>query len=159
MIDDDVDDSIGDTITVSTAHPVRRDQAKFTPARSSSLSSPPCATDANQRHRASKIIKLKHPTRHSLPTGHAQAPKRKGGWNISMRLSPTLSALLGEETMTRPQITKHIWMYIKVHKLQDPADRCVIRCDEKLKEVSGVESFTKSELQKIINQHVVKEEK
>jgi chromatin remodeling complex protein RSC6 len=36
------------------------------------------------------------------------------------------------EKLSRPQVVKKIWAYIKELDLQDPADKRQIRCDEKL---------------------------
>lgn len=34
--------------------------------------------------------------------------------------------------LSRPQVVKKIWKYIKERDLQDPADKRQIRCDEKM---------------------------
>jgi upstream activation factor subunit UAF30 len=60
------------------------------------------------------------------------------GFNKPLRLSASLSNLLGEAELSRPQIVKHMWNYIKENSLQDPADRRNIICDDRLREVFGV---------------------
>ena len=34
--------------------------------------------------------------------------------------------------LSRPQVVKKLWEYIKARDLQDPSDKRQIRCDEKL---------------------------
>ncbi|CAI9764424.1 unnamed protein product [Fraxinus pennsylvanica] len=54
------------------------------------------------------------------------------------RVSPEMQAFLGGVTeIPRTQALKEIWAYIKQHDLQDPADKKVIICDEKLKQIFG----------------------
>ncbi|XP_057788170.1 protein TRI1-like [Salvia miltiorrhiza] len=54
------------------------------------------------------------------------------------RVSPDMQAFLGGATeIPRTQVLKEIWAYIKQHNLQDPADKKVIVCDEKLKKIFG----------------------
>ncbi|CAA3013042.1 upstream activation factor subunit spp27-like [Olea europaea subsp. europaea] len=49
------------------------------------------------------------------------------------RVSPEMQAFLGGVTeIPHTQALKEIWAYIKKHNLQDPADKKVIICDEKL---------------------------
>ncbi|KAL3814293.1 hypothetical protein ACJIZ3_015561 [Penstemon smallii] len=54
------------------------------------------------------------------------------------RVSPEMQAFLGGvPEIARTQALKEIWAYIKQHSLQDPADKKVIVCDEKLKKIFG----------------------
>ncbi|GFP82181.1 protein tri1 [Phtheirospermum japonicum] len=54
------------------------------------------------------------------------------------RVSPEMQAFLGGlSEIPRTQALKEIWAYIKEHSLQDPADKKVIVCDEKLKKIFG----------------------
>ncbi len=51
--------------------------------------------------------------------------------------------------LSRPQVVKKIWEYIKERDLQDPADKRQIRCDEKLQSVfktDKVHMFTMNKL-------------
>jgi upstream activation factor subunit UAF30 len=51
--------------------------------------------------------------------------------------SDSLSTLVGEARLSRPQTVKRIWDYVKERDLQDPADKRYIVCegDDKLKAV------------------------
>ncbi|KAL3730349.1 hypothetical protein ACJRO7_027370 [Eucalyptus globulus] len=50
-------------------------------------------------------------------------------------VSPEMQALVGVPEIPRTQALKLIWAYIKEHNLQDPENKKVIMCDEKLKKI------------------------
>ncbi|XP_031261171.1 upstream activation factor subunit UAF30-like [Pistacia vera] len=52
-------------------------------------------------------------------------------------VSPEMQALVGVPEIPRTQALKQIWAYIKEHNLQDPENKKVIVCDEKLKKIFG----------------------
>ena len=54
-----------------------------------------------------------------------------------MQLSPELSAIVGEKELSRGQVTKKVWEYIKAHDLQDPKNKRLIVPDAKLAKVFG----------------------
>ncbi|KAK3303078.1 SWIB/MDM2 domain-containing protein [Chaetomium strumarium] len=70
-------------------------------------------------------------------SGTGDKPKRKagGGFQKPFNLSYPLQELTGETQLSRPQVVKKIWAYIKGNSLQDPNDRRQILCDEKLQAV------------------------
>lgn len=49
--------------------------------------------------------------------------------------SDSLAELVGSHSLSRPQVVKHIWAYVKERNLQDSNDRRYILCDDKLREV------------------------
>ena len=49
--------------------------------------------------------------------------------------SKELAAIVGKKEMTRPEVTKAIWVYIKEHDCQDPKNKRIIVPDEKLKKI------------------------
>ncbi|XVE93470.1 hypothetical protein REPUB_Repub01dG0195700 [Reevesia pubescens] len=53
------------------------------------------------------------------------------------RVSPEMQALVGVPEIPRTQALKLIWAYIKEHSLQDPENKKIIICDEKLKKIFG----------------------
>ncbi|CAN6608810.1 protein Tri1p [Trichomonascus vanleenenianus] len=88
----------------------------------------------------------KRQTRTPDDSGDAAKKKRKaptGGFNKPLRLSPELVDLVGEPILSRPQVVKRLWVYIKEHKLQNPADGREILCDERMQKIFGakVSSF------------------
>ncbi|KAM7264327.1 hypothetical protein ACFE04_002010 [Oxalis oulophora] len=50
-------------------------------------------------------------------------------------ISPEMQELVGMSEIPRTQALKHIWAYIKENNLQDPQNKKVIICDEKLKKI------------------------
>ncbi|KAM0209535.1 hypothetical protein ACHAQD_011121 [Fusarium lateritium] len=63
--------------------------------------------------------------------------KRKagGGFQKPFNLSETLSELVGETQLSRPQVVKKLWEHIKANDLQDPKDKRQIICDDKMQAV------------------------
>lgn len=55
----------------------------------------------------------------------------------SYPLSPTLAAIVGAGQMTRGDVTKKIWDYIKSHHLQDESNKRLIKPDDALSKVFG----------------------
>jgi len=58
-------------------------------------------------------------------------------FKIKLKPDAVLAAVVGAAADTRPQLTKKIWVYIKKHNLQDPANGQYILPDAKLKELFG----------------------
>ena len=76
----------------------------------------------------------------------AQKPKK---------LSTALSSVCGgRKQMVRQEAVRAIWIYIKKHKLQDPNQRTIIVCDEKLKAVTKKKRVTCSEVLTCLGQHM-----
>ncbi|KAE8441160.1 hypothetical protein EG329_005816 [Mollisiaceae sp. DMI_Dod_QoI] len=64
--------------------------------------------------------------------GEVKEKVKKGGFHKQYHLSAPLADLVGEATLSRPQVVKKIWEYIKGRDLQDPNDKRQILCDEKM---------------------------
>ena len=60
--------------------------------------------------------------------------------------------------MSRPQIVKQLWVYIKGNDLQDPRDKRKIKCDAKLKDVFKSASVTMFSMNALIGRHLYEEE-
>ncbi|PIA33052.1 hypothetical protein AQUCO_04200064v1 [Aquilegia coerulea] len=72
-------------------------------------------------------------------------------------ISPAMQELLGVTEIPRTQALKQIWAYIKQHNLQDPEDKKVIVCDEKLKTIfAGRERVGFLEITGLLNPHFIK---
>ncbi|KAK1276342.1 Zinc finger CCCH domain-containing protein 44 [Acorus gramineus] len=92
------------------------------------------------------------------------APKekrRKGGnsgFLAPLKLSDALVQFIGtgESELSRADVVKRMWGYIKENKLQDPADKRRILCDQKLKDLFEVDSFTGFTVSKLLSCHFVK---
>ena len=71
-------------------------------------------------------------------------------------VSPELQAVVGAKRLTRPEIVKKLWVYIKAHKCQDTKNRRMINPDQKLSEVIGKKSVDMLKLAGHINKHIEK---
>ncbi len=66
-----------------------------------------------------------------------------------------LAAVVGSEPLSRPELTKKIWDYIKKHHLQDAAQKRMINADEKLKPVfNGKAQVSMFEMTRLVNEHL-----
>ncbi|KAF5451347.1 hypothetical protein F2P56_026460 [Juglans regia] len=84
----------------------------------------------------------------------------KSGFLAPLQLSDTLVKFLGtgESALSRGDVIKRIWEYIKQNNLQDPSDKRRIICDEKLKELFDVDSFIGFTVSKLLASHFMKTE-
>ncbi|KAI8149905.1 hypothetical protein BJV82DRAFT_585165 [Fennellomyces sp. T-0311] len=84
-------------------------------------------------------------------------PKRKTGLNKPLILSPELSAFVGGDTeLSRPDIVKRLWKYIKDNDLQDPADRRFILCDDQLKTIFDQDRINSFGMNRDLSAHLTK---
>jgi upstream activation factor subunit UAF30 len=75
----------------------------------------------------------------------------------TLKPSPQLAEVLGSSApISRPQVAKKVWAYIKKHKLQDPKKRREIVADEKLKPVFGKARLDMFQMTKAISKHLNK---
>jgi|UniRef100_A0A2N9G0C9 upstream activation factor subunit UAF30 len=73
------------------------------------------------------------------------------------RVSPEMQALVGVPEISRTQALKQIWAHIKEHNLQDPENKRVIICDDKLKKIfAGKERIGFLEIAGLISPHFLK---
>ncbi|XP_028055541.1 upstream activation factor subunit spp27-like isoform X3 [Camellia sinensis] len=95
-------------------------------------------------------------------------PKRKekrqkggnSGFLAPLPLSDALVKFLGtgESSLSRSEVVKRIWQYIKQNNLQDPSDKRRIISDEKLRELFDVDSFNGFTVSKLLTTHFMKTE-
>ncbi|MBI3508356.1 MAG: hypothetical protein HY069_01790 [Chlamydiia bacterium] len=71
-------------------------------------------------------------------------------------LSPELQEIVGAKKMTRPQVVKKIWIYIKAKKLQDSKNRRLINPDKKLSAVLGSRSIDMLKMAGVLSKHIKK---
>lgn len=84
--------------------------------------------------------------------------KSRSGVFRPARLSQALSAICGDQTeLSRPDVTRLVWKYIKDRNLQDPEDPVFILPDKKLEEVCGTSDRIHSlELSKHVSQNLTR---
>ncbi|MDD3531078.1 MAG: SWIB/MDM2 domain-containing protein [Candidatus Pacebacteria bacterium] len=71
-----------------------------------------------------------------------------------LTLSADLEAVVGKGPMPRTEVVKQLWVYIKKHDLQNPANKRNILADDKLKAIFGKGEVTMFEMAKLIGPHV-----
>lgn len=76
------------------------------------------------------------------------------GFNKEMVLSNELYNVLGSERMSRPQVVKNLWVYIKDNELQNPKDKRQINCDSKLEALFKKKTVGSFEMNKILTKHI-----
>lgn len=79
-------------------------------------------------------------------------------FNAEHGLSSQLQAVVGEKRMSRPQVVKHIWAYIKANELQDPKDKRNVLCDDTLQAVFKKLVVGMFEMNKILGNHLFKDD-
>lgn len=89
-------------------------------------------------------------------TTEAPAKKRAPNTAFMKPLTPSaaLAAIVGKKPLPRTEIVSKMWVYIKAHDLQDPANRRMINADAKLKEVFGKDQVSMFEMAGLIGKHV-----
>ena len=68
--------------------------------------------------------------------------------------SKELAAVVGSAPLSRPEVVKKLWEYIKAHDLQNPKDRREILSDDKLRPIFGKDKVTMFEMNKHVAQHL-----
>ena len=81
-------------------------------------------------------------------------PDNDNAFNKPLKLSPELQAVVGESELSRPQVTKKVWEYIKDNELQNPDDKRNIMADDKLRPIFGKDEVTMFEMTKLISNHL-----
>lgn len=86
----------------------------------------------------------------------SSAPRKKAGLNlITYSVSPALQAIIGPKKMTRPQIVKQLWVYIKANKCQDAKNKRMINPDKKLAEVLGAKPVDMLKIAALLSKHIM----
>jgi upstream activation factor subunit UAF30 len=84
-----------------------------------------------------------------------KAAKPRGGIAVEVTPSADLAAIVGSKALTRADLTKKIWVYIKANKLQDTVNKRNINADAKLKPIFGGKAqVSMFEMTKLVNKHV-----
>ncbi|OBA19661.1 SWIB-domain-containing protein [Metschnikowia bicuspidata var. bicuspidata NRRL YB-4993] len=104
------------------------------------------------RRGRSAVSKVSKPRK----TGARTAPNN--GFNADLLLSPQLQEVIGSARMSRPQVVKQMWVYIRAHDLQNASDKRQILCDEKLTKIFKKNTVTMFEMNKLLSKHLYKED-
>jgi len=78
----------------------------------------------------------------------------KGGFGKEFALSEPLAALIQVDKLSRPQVVKQLWVYIKGNELQNPENKREILCDGNMRAVFGVDKIDMFKMNKVLGQHL-----
>ena len=85
------------------------------------------------------------------------AKKANNALQAPVNPSPELAEVLGSsDPISRPEVMKKVWEYIKKNNLQNPQNKREINADDKLKKVFGKPRLDMFQMTKAINQHLGK---
>ncbi|KAI6125503.1 SWIB/MDM2 domain-containing protein [Pisolithus croceorrhizus] len=76
----------------------------------------------------------------------------KGGFAKQYTLSQPLSVVIREEKLSRPQVVKRLWEYIREHGLQNPSNKKEIMCNDALRAVFAVDKIDMFRMNKVLGQ-------
>jgi upstream activation factor subunit UAF30 len=83
--------------------------------------------------------------------------KARGGLAQKVQPDSQLARVVGSQPMTRSEITKRVWDYVKKNNLQDSQNRRMINADSTMRPIfNGQDQVSMFEMTKLVNQHVSK---
>lgn len=84
--------------------------------------------------------------------------KRRGGPGGLIKLcgvSPELQVIVGQATLSRTEIVKQLWAYIKKNNLQDPSNKRKIICNDELRVVFETDCTDMFKMNKLLAKHII----
>ncbi|CAI2176166.1 3520_t:CDS:2 [Funneliformis geosporum] len=92
--------------------------------------------------------------------GEEPKKRKKGNTGIHkpLILSQVLAEFLQAEEMSRLEVVKRLWAYIKENALQDPSDKRFIVCDERLMTIFNQDRIHSFTMNKFLTVHLKKKE-
>ena len=121
--------------------------SKFPPRKTAAASKTVASKSTTTRPAAKKAAAK------TAPAKKAAAP-RKASTAAGKTPSAALAAVIGAEPITRPQVMKKLWDYIKAQGLQDRKDKRTINADARLQAVFGKDQVNMFELAGIAGKHL-----
>ena len=121
--------------------------SKFPPRKTASGA--PAKTAAAKKAAPAKKVAAK-----TAPAEKKPKAPRKTTAASGKQPSAALIAVIGEGLVSRPEVTKKLWDYIKAQGLQDAGDKRKINADTKLEAVFGKPQVTMFEIAKLIGPHL-----
>lgn len=117
--------------------------------------------DKDDTPRKGKRQKKDHSEREDIDDTPGEGKQQKGGFLTPLPLSDALIKFFGtgETELSRSDVVKRFWDYIKGNKLQDPSDKRNVICDERLKELFQLDSFNGFSVAKLLSPHIMKRKK
>ena len=96
----------------------------------------------------------KRKAKRKTKTKRKSSGKKSGLMPMTWNLSADLAAVVGAKKMTRPQVVKKVWAYIKAKKLQDAKKKRIIHPDAKLGAVLGRRPIDMLKMTGVISKHI-----
>ena len=90
-------------------------------------------------------------------TTPASKGKRQPGAGFMKAVQPDdkLAAVIGNHPLSRTEVTKKLWEYIRSHGLKDPENKTFIKADDKLRPVfDGKDRVSMFEMTKLVSKHL-----
>ena len=90
------------------------------------------------------------------------SPVKKTGINMELNVSKELAAIIGTdkgEKISRPQVVKRLWAYLKENNLQDPENKQFFTPDAKMEPVFGNERIKAFSMSKFLKEHLTNPDK
>ncbi|HEY0914431.1 MAG TPA: SWIB/MDM2 domain-containing protein [Solimonas sp.] len=114
------------------------------------------AKKAPAKKAPAKKVAAKKPAAKKAAAPKAKKPRAAGGGIAQpVGLSADLAGIVGATSLSRGELTKRIWDYIKKNGLQDQKNRRQINADAKLKVIfGGKNQVSMFEMTKLVNKHV-----
>jgi DNA topoisomerase-1 len=107
--------------------------------------------------KSGKVTKTKTKTKTKASKKETTVKEKKPRNVAPSKLSDDLAAIVGSPEMSRTEVTKKLWDYIKAHNLQDPKNKRSIVPDNSLAKVFGSnEPVDMFKLAGILNKHFLK---
>jgi chromatin remodeling complex protein RSC6 len=103
-----------------------------------------------------KVAKKKVAKKKTAKKAAKKKTKRKANPAFMKELQPSaaLGAIVGSKPLSRPQVVKKLWDYIKKNKCQDQDNKRMINSDAKLKAVFGKKQVSMFEMNKLLKKHL-----
>ncbi|PPE71955.1 hypothetical protein C3942_20660 [Solimonas fluminis] len=132
----------------------KKPAAKKAPAKKAAAKKAPAKKAAAKKAPAKKAAPKKAAAKKAAPK--AKKPRAAGGGIAQpVALSADLAGIVGATSLSRGELTKRIWDYIKKNGLQDQKNRRQINADAKLKVIfGGKNQVSMFEMTKLVNKHV-----
>ncbi len=111
-------------------------------------------TGAKALKAVKKVASPKAPAKAAAKAPRKAAVKKTASPAAGLQPSAALAAVIGAEPVSRPQVIKKLWDYIKANNLQDGANKRNINADDKLLAVFGKPQVTMFELAGIVGKHL-----
>lgn len=113
----------------------------------------PAKTDAPAKAAApaKKVAPAKTAATEAVP---AKKRTANAAFMKTLTPSPALAAIVGTAPLARTEVVKQLWVYIKKHNLQNPANKRNILADAKLKKVFDKDEVTMFEMAGLVGKHL-----